>query len=111
MSIAIVANKRGAMVRAASNKRGSVSANIILIGTPLTALSRNPLQLLLSLRIRIANLQREILGTERHALKMLNNLVANIARLESESIIRYLRSSISSRALLTGRSRHHGSHE
>lgn len=62
---------------------GSIGANVVLVGTVLTALGGNTLQLLLGRRISVANLHEEALFTNGLAMVALDDLLADITGLET----------------------------
>ena len=66
-----------------ADERSSVGTNVVLIGTELAALGRDALELLLSRRVRIANLHDVAFVANSNSVELLNNLIANVAVLEA----------------------------
>lgn len=69
--------------RVDADGHGSISADIVLVGTVLAALSSNALQLLLGRRVGIADLHLEALVTNGLAMETADDLLANLTRLEA----------------------------
>ncbi len=63
--------------------RGTIGANIVLIGAELSTFGGDTLEVLLCRCIRIANLEEKTFFANGLTMKFLDNLLADIARLES----------------------------
>lgn len=61
----------------------SVRADIVLIRPVLAAFGRDALQFLLRRGIGIADLHGEMILSDRHAMEVLDNLLANVTSLEA----------------------------
>ena len=68
--------------------RSSVSANVVLVGAELAALSRDALQLLLRRSVGVANLHQHALISNRGAVKLLDHILALITGLEAALKVR-----------------------
>lgn len=66
-----------------ANKGGTVGANIVLVGAELTSLSSDTLELLLTGSVCIADLHVHVFVTNRHVVKVGNDLIADGARLKT----------------------------
>lgn len=66
-----------------TDSHGSVSADVVLVGTVLTALSSDALQLLLRRRVGVANLHQEALVADGNAVEALDDFLTDITRLEA----------------------------
>jgi hypothetical protein len=62
---------------------GAVSANIVLVGSELTAFSGDTLQVLLGGGVGIANLQKEAFLADGLTVELLDDLFADVARLKA----------------------------
>lgn len=66
-----------------ANSHGAVSADVVLVGTVLTALSSDTLQLLLGRGIGVADLHQVALITNGLAMVALDDLLTHVTRLEA----------------------------
>jgi len=66
-----------------ANQRRAVCADVVLIGAKLPTFGRDPLQFLLGWRVSVANVHQQTLIPNAHAVKLLNNGVANVARFKA----------------------------
>ena len=62
---------------------GAIGANIVLVGSELTAFSGDTLQVLLSRGIGIANLQKKALLANRLAVELLDDLFTDLTSLKA----------------------------
>lgn len=69
--------------RVLTDSHGSVGADVVLVGTVLTALGSDALQLLLRRRVGIADLHHEALFADGNAVESLDDLLADVTRLET----------------------------
>lgn len=65
-----------------ANVRSAVGANVVLVRAELAALSCDTLQLLLSRRVSITDLEDHALVADRSSMKLLDNLLALLASLK-----------------------------
>jgi len=70
-----------------AHSMSSVSTNVVLVGTILTTLRCDTLELLLGWCIRIPNLHYMVLLSDGSTMKALNDLFAYIACLEASQVI------------------------
>ena len=85
---------------------GTVSSNIVLVGSELTTFGCDALQVLLSRSIGVADLEKKTLLANGLAMELLDDLLADITRLEAIEMVS-LYSSWLSKGLLTERNQHH----
>jgi hypothetical protein len=69
--------------RCNANERSAIGADVVLVGAELATLSRDTLELLLSRRVGIADVHGKSLGTETSTVELANDLVADLACLET----------------------------
>lgn len=69
--------------RVLADSHGAIGTDVVLVGTVLTALSSDALQLLLRRRVGVADLHHEALSANGNAVEALDNLLTDIARLEA----------------------------
>ena len=65
----------------------AISTDIVLIGAVLSALGSDALQLLLGWSIRIANLHDIVVFSNRQSMKVLNDLLTDVAGLEAVTLV------------------------
>lgn len=70
--------------RVQSDKRSAVSTNVVLVRTELSALCCDSLELFLGRSICVANIHEKAFLANSNAIKLSNDLVANVSRFESE---------------------------
>ena len=85
---------------------GTVSSNIVLVGSELSSFGRDSLEILLSRGIGVADLEKKTLLANGLAMELLDDLLADITRLEAIEMVS-LYSSWLSKGLLTERNQHH----
>jgi len=70
------------------SSRTSVSTNVVFVGSKLSALRCDTLEVLLSRCIRIANLKQEALFANRLTMEFLDDLFTDLTSLETEGLVR-----------------------
>ncbi len=85
--------------------RSTIGANVVLIGSELSTLGGDTLQILLSRGIRVANLEEKTLFANGLAMEFLDDLLADISGLKSNEMSVHVSSCESLN--LTWQSQHH----